>query len=296
MIKNKIFQFVAICQLLYSCNYIKEPFPPAQPIADCPTPSFDTITGTPQKNVLFEEFTGHQCGNCPGSTLFANTTLKNQFGNRMIIVSVHAGTLAEPLPPGSGKFETDFRTPHGDTYNNTFGVSVVPVALIDRTDNAGLYPYYRPQWQNAIDQQLNKPLEIDLQLKIQYDSATQKLCAYTQAEFLTGKSGNFNTCLYIIEDSIVDWQKNYAGTGDPNYPTGDVSNYVHKHVFRTCVGNTWGVITASGNIAQGQKFVNTFGYDFTGKNWNKNKIYLVAYIYDADTKEVFQTVEKHLME
>jgi hypothetical protein len=296
MIRHKLLAILAISLGIFGCNYVKEPFPPAQPVADCPVPAFDSAAGTPQKNVLFEEFTGHQCGNCPGSTLFANTTLKNQFGDRMIIVSIHAGTLAEPEPPGTGKFETDFRTTQGDAYNTSFGVTVVPIALIDRSDNSGLYPYYRPQWQNAIDQQLNKPLEVNLKLKLVYDNNTQKLCAFTEAEFLTNKSGNFNTCIYIVEDSIIDWQKNYAGTGDPNYPTGDVSNYVHKHVFRTTIGNTWGLQTASGNILAGDKFVNTFAFDFTGKNWNKNKIHIVAYIYDDATKEVLQTVEKRLIE
>ena len=204
--------------------------------------------------------------------------------------------MAEPYPPGSGKFESDYRTDAGDYYHNTFGVQVVPVALIDRADNGGRYPVYRPQWQNFINQQINKPLEVDLKLKLDYDTNTNKLCAFTQAEFLTSKTGNFNVCMYIVEDSIVDWQENYSVTGDPNYPIGDVSNYMHRHLFRGTIGNILGAQAASGNISQGQKFVNTFGFDFTGKNWNKNKIYIIAYIYDANTKEVFQTVEKHLIE
>ena len=48
---------------------------------------------------------------------------------------------------------------------------------------------------------------------------------------LKNVDGEYNIVIAITEDSIVDWQKNGSY---------DDSVYVHNHVLRAIINNTWG--------------------------------------------------------
>ena len=55
-------------------------------------PEFDANTDN-NTYILFEEFTGHLCSNCPGAAVTAHDLAEN---SRVILSGVHAGFLAQP--------------------------------------------------------------------------------------------------------------------------------------------------------------------------------------------------------
>lgn len=286
-----IFGLIFPVVLVASCSYVDQPYinPPVDPSA-CPAPVFPENTNQ-QRNVLFEEFTGHTCGNCPGGAYDIRTIYEPQYGDSLVVVSVHAGGFALVELPG---YPTNFSTPAGEAYNNFFGVSGYPVGMINRVPYSSNVLIGKANWANALAIEVAKPLEINLQMITDFDSTSNKLCVHVESEFEVAKTGQYNLIVYLVEDSIVAPQKNYPGSGDPTYNIPTEYNYMHRHVLRANINGTWGNNVVDGSANAGDKFVNSIQY-MVNPAWNKHRLHIVAYIYDNATKEVLQVIEEHLL-
>ncbi len=300
---------------IFSCDKIENPYPEqiAEP-ASCDPPVFDSNLNT-LRNVLLEDFTGHRCPNCPyaGYTAIELQDALALQGKHLIIVGEHVTELAEPQSNTDGSYATEFRTEEGDNFGNIIGsyseffggasgFSYVPIGLIDRTPYNSNYRVDLGDWSDAIDARFNAPIGANLQMNISYDEVFKQACIHIETEFLTNTSGNFNLVVYVMEDSIVDWQLNGSSPNhDPNYPAAsNIENYMHRHVFRCTVNGTWGTEIASGNVGIGETVVKGFNFNFNDPdhperaNWNTNRISFVAYVYDDATKEILQAIEMHM--
>ena len=70
------------------------------------------------RKVLLEDFTGHQCGNCPSAAYLAQE-LKDLYGDQLIIYAAHVGSYAFPdITP----YLYDFRCVTGNEIADQFGV------------------------------------------------------------------------------------------------------------------------------------------------------------------------------
>lgn len=302
MKKSVLFFALGMGVLLSSCDKVEQPFinPPIDPTT-CPAPTFPANTNA-IRHVLIEEFTGHACNNCPGGARELNKILKPIYEDSMIVVSIHAGALAAPDYYGNGTtYLEDFTNANSEELFNYSGFDLLlagyPVALINRYPVFG-FPYaYKPSWSNAIADELAKPLEINLQMIVEETPSTGGYCVHVESEFLTAMSGDFKVGVYVMEDSLVGYQLNASGSnGDTDYPTGDVPNYLHRHVLRKALNGTWGATALTGSAAAGDKFVNSF-YFQPDPSWDLDHITLVAFIYDfsTTTRVVHQSIEEHLI-
>ncbi len=83
----------------------------------------------------------------------------------------------------------------------------------------------------------------------------------------------------MIEDSIVNWQKDYDVT--PN----DIQFYTHREALRGSMNGTYGETvseTTEGTIS-------TLNYTYTlPVEWNDEHFSIIAYLYDVATKEILQ--------
>ena len=119
---KKLFYFFSaiICLYLASCDYISVPKPNAI-ISD---------TGTTVKihvrKILLEDYTGHKCSPCPGASEFAQDSLKHEYGDKLIIISIHASNFALPYP--GTNYAADYRTTAGNAFfsSTQFGISNTP--------------------------------------------------------------------------------------------------------------------------------------------------------------------------
>lgn len=245
--------------------------------------SGDNDTTKIVKNVLLEDYTGHTCVNCPTAAAIAHD-LKQLYGERLIVIAVHAGYFADPH---LGLFENDYRTPAGNEWNTWFGFQNYPSGMIDRIPNApGDYIVVKDKWGIKVANEMQKEAEAKMNLSVSLSENTAFIEVTT--EFLKSMESTYSLFVGITEDSIVSPQKNE----NPDIgATPIINNYIFMHMFRGAVNGTWGENIFGDNIEVGKKYTKSYQYTIIG---NADNSHVVAYIYDNDTKSVVQVVEKDI--
>ncbi|MBK6444947.1 MAG: Omp28-related outer membrane protein [Bacteroidetes bacterium] len=262
-------------------------------VIDGDTLGFNSDNTNPGKKVLAEDYTGILCGNCPYAGIKLNDTIQPAYGDRLVVVSVHAGFFAEPCPgglacPGSqpaGAFQTDFRTTTGEEWDHNFGNSNAgnPNGLIDRVGFPTSQHIKSPSsWATVIQQRSNVPAPFAIRVQKVYDAASRELKIAVQARAVSDLSGDYKLTVILTEDSLTDWQEWYP----PVTPEYD-PNYIHRHVLRTSVNSDYGETIASGTITGGTLALRGFKYTLNPA-WVSNHMRIVAFVSDETTYEVKQ--------
>jgi hypothetical protein len=274
----RILSFSVFILLVSSCDIIDEPFARETVI--------DT-TDTIKRKVLLEDYTGHTCINCPTAAVIAQEK-KDLYGNKIVVMAVHAGYFALPQ---SDPYSTDFRTPAGNELDNFFGVSTqgLPKGMVNRMEYSGSRIIAPDKWGAAIGEIIDLPPDAYIELGLTYDQASRKLSGDCHVKFINQIDGTFRFCLCLIENNIVAAQKNNnqsIGT------TPDWLNYVHQHVLRAAINGTWGEeINPGGPIETGLKYHLSFTNFEILPVWKYEDCAVVAFVFNADTKEVIQAEE-----
>jgi len=273
---------------LYGCDDIANPYPAKRIVPFIDTVGLDSIESvtpveTPVQRVLLEDFTGHECGNCPKAALAA-FGLHKQYGERIVTMGVHVGFFAKP---DTGVFSTDFRTNEGNTYNNEWGIDALglPQGSVNRKldPSSGSIGIVFTQWSTAIQKALSTNPIFDLKLsRIYQKDSILNIKASSKA--LLSYPNPVKIIAWITEDSIISGQKNY----DLTPPT--IPNYVHMHVLRTAINTTWGEDLSSEPVPANKSFNNYFGYVIP-KIWKAKNCHAVVAIYDATDKHIIQVAE-----
>lgn len=278
--------FLTLTVILFTaCDKIAEPYLIATGTIDtvaCPAPIFPTIT-THIKRVLLEDYTGHTCVNCPSAALSTHN-LKGQYGDKLVVIAVHAGFFAKPS--NTGNYTYDFRTPAGTDWDNYFGIGAIgnPNGMVNRRKINNTYVIAPSGWSNAVAGMVAETPQIDIQIINEYSTDGRKLCTHVQTQFLQAIDKNLKLIVALTEDSIVAPQKN----NDPLVGiTPEILDYVHMHAFRGTITSTWGTSVADDGTSA---VVNSYKYLFNATIKPKN-CKVVAFVYDTETKEVLQAAE-----
>lgn len=223
--------------------------------------------------IVLEEFTGHQCIFCPDGTKEL-LRLDSVYGEQLIPVSIHAGGFAEP---SAGKYETDYRVlPHGDIYQNEFDVQGYPTGLVSRI-GATVQP--KNDWGISIaDIEDDSPI-VELRMTSYYSQESNIVRVRLTTVFNTAPQVNYNLQLYMLEDNIRDWQKDFS--------KGDIENYNHRHMLRKVVNGTYG--RALENVVVDEEIIIEYILPLAGA-WKPGDVEAVAFIFDSDPEsyEVIQ--------
>lgn len=283
--------------IISSCDIITDPIP------DGLNPTDTTVTEEDEskRRILLEDYTGHYCGNCPGAALLARQ-LHDIYKEQLIIMGVHAGFFADLH---GSKYTTDFRTEASEEYDLHFGVSAKgnPNGLINRAKiiNSSNPITLPADWSTAIEQIKNDLAKV----KITFTKTQNgdKFDVKADVTILEELSGTYNLVFCLTEDSIIAYQKNYAADagGDPNYPTPEASDYVHRHVLRDNLNGTWGTELFNGTAAVNEVYtvnVNNYAPD---ADWDLDQLHLIAFVFDNSSSsptqfEVLQSKEVKLKE
>lgn len=276
---KKIYLLILLALLFWECDKINPPY------LENPT---GTDTSTYQQKILLEEYTGFRCGNCPEATEIAHS-LKNKYPNNLILLSVHAGGYAKP----TSDHTYDFRTPIGDELDNFFGCSRAgnPNGMVNRIGFPNKSHILREgQWENAIQNLLSNKPKLDLKLSTSFNQSTQTIFARVEIKFLEPSLPNYHLCLYLAEDSVVQYQR------DDRKTPPDVDDYVHDNVLRDGITPTWGIQISDKPLQSGTIISKEFEYVIpTGKDWRINKLKVIAFVHDKDnTFEILQVDESYL--
>ena len=230
------------------------------------------------KNVLLEDYTGVRCNNCPAAGELA-LQLQEQYGHRVIVLSVHAGFLAQPV----GGYP-NFMTPEGTEWYSQFGFDSNPIGTVNRKLNGGSYGYQSEEWTDAVATTLQEKATVAMASNVEYDEATRNLKVDVISKALVELPDTYSLTVCIMEDSIVGRQLAYAG---------NVEDYVHRHVFRTTMNGTWGEELNTTVLAPKDQVKKSYSVTLD-EAYNANQCYVIAYVANTDTKEVLQVIEKKI--
>lgn len=243
-------------------------------------------TGQFVKKVLLEDYTGHNCPNCPAAAVTAGQ-LKGIYGDQLVVMAVHAGFFAIP-DPSNPPFSNDFRTPAGNTWNDYFKIKFNPNGLVNRiSDNAGVYFIPPGNWGSTVAAELQKNADARITIHSDFNTVTRLFSTGVITEFLVTQEKTHNVIVCITQDSIIGGQK---------FPTSIVEDYVFMDVLRGSLNGDWGEdVTGGQDIVVGEKYEKTYSIVFKPE-WIAKNCHVVAFVYNTETKSVLQVEEKNVIE
>lgn len=283
--------------LFIGCDKVDAPYIEKQSTTTLPTtnPECDNdgfVAANAIRKILLVDFTGHKCGNCPQAHLAANN-VHTQFDDKVITVAIHTTTTFAAPNGGGTKYLYDFRTALGDDLGATFGLESVglPQGWVNRYDTAKFDDYSAWQTQD-VPNALNQPVQAFLIIKNKFDATTKILTTTINTHTLASINGNLKMCVWLIEDSVINWQKDYALAAGSQ----DIAQYHHKHPLRAAITTTTtgDAINNTAPLRADTCFARTYSFSNFKPDWDITKLKVVAFIYNTQTKQVVQAEEKQV--
>lgn len=213
-------------------------------------------TVEPKRAVLLEEFTGQFCPNCPDAHRQI-TSLKEQYGESLIAVSIHAGEQAIAAPMG-------LMQPEGNEYANRWNVKMYPQGILNRRSGLLDHPAWAGEIYKAVQEDAPVSISLNAQLEENEDGGGTIRISTEMLPF-SDVSGKLQ--LWITESGIKAIQDDHGLK---------LIDYEHNHVFRACVNGTWGE-----DIELPANVYHTLEHTIALQDaWNKDNISVVAFIYN----------------
>lgn len=289
---------VATVVLLFSaCDVIEDPIIPT--LTGFRSDLYEIPEFTPNQDnglhVVLEEFTGHECGNCPGATRWISEYAADK--PWIHLVGIHAGSLA--LPTAAHPF--DITTPVGESYFEQIGSPGNPVARINRMPDPTAFKV-RAQWVTEIESQLNTispPIKCQVKSEIYpADHPTNTtndthLNILAHFEGISDYTGSVKFTVFVLENNIIGHQLNYTPpNGDNNYPpNASIPYYPHKHVLRSAVNGAWGT-NLTESLTSDYSDVKPFTF-IVPQEWNIEELEIVVFASDEATGQILNACSAH---
>lgn len=267
-------------------------------------PTFTANTNT-FRNVIIEDFTGHQCVNCPYSTNLMEQLIATN-PTRIFGVAIHSG------PAGLGGFQvtsdeyqdvlysdagleigTYFGSIPGAMFTGNPAFNVNRIKLDNQfTSNAGAI------MTNKTNSVLASNLKINLQAKVNYFPSTRGVFLHTEVDkFDASVTSELGLVVYVIEDSLVAPQlvpQNATWDTDGTID-GRNEEYIHRDIMRgTIDGRTFGRTLSAADLGSNGKYFLSYSYKLP-EQYDPENMKLYIYVYDKTTMEIYQVIEKHLL-
>ncbi len=246
-------------------------------------------------NVLLEDYTGHKCNNCPPAGVIANTIHENN-PDRVFVAAIHVdpgANLSFQSAEESGSYSTDHTNPdvieYGETFLNGFNFLGNPQGTVNRRVVDGKMFDFSGTWETRTTNILSEnDLRYNLQSDFNFYESTNGGFLHVEAEKLVGQSVNMNMVVYVIRDTITDWQTM------PDNSSNEF--YLHKDVHIGSIDNQpWGQPTFSAEDPQGTKLVRDYSYEVPAGE-DPNNLHFLIYLYNTETYEVLHVIKQKLVE
>ncbi|MGI6319374.1 MAG: Omp28 family outer membrane lipoprotein [Bacteroidales bacterium] len=285
--RNIISLFLALTIFIAACDKIEGPYLKNEDVSHtlvCDTPQFEPLPSGIYKKILFEEFTGHMCVNCPAGHETA-ARLVDAYGDSIIIVSIHAGPFAVPSQP---EYPNDYRTEVGTALNDAFDVDAYPAGTINRIKELNAYTADRSRWMMMAKKFDKTDVQVAIQMIVNYDAEANGACVHVKTTFLSAVERKLNLSIFLVESGIISPQSN-ANPAYGDYPV--IMEYEHNNMLRGALNSAWGEQIANNDAQANQEVYKQYGYSFEGKSFKPQNCSFVAIVYDSDTYEVLQAEE-----
>lgn len=284
--KKIFFSTLLLGFLLSSCDKVKNPIVVKDTAVGTNFITNSNWARANYKKVLLEDYTGHQCGNCPAAALVAEN-LANQYKDSLVVIAVHAGFFTKLTSP---EFVVSYTTQAGNDWDASggFGVSAAgnPNGMVNRKNFPGNGLIQKEtKWPTTVPMALKDPFIVKLNVTTNYDPTAYALNTDIKATFLTNYTNGIKVSVVLIEDSIEGVQKDYTKNPDV------VHGYEFMHVLRGGINGSWGDVLKAGPIAALDSAKISYPNFSVKQTYNDKRLYAVVFAYDAVSREVLQ-VEK----
>lgn len=235
------------------------------------------------KKILFEEYTGVQCSNCPKGHQTTEDILADH-GDSIIAVAIHNDNpLANPWDNAKFPDQVLFRVAEGITISQKLGGSAaIPSATINRTLFAGepREAVFRPFWVGYVNQALGGPSPLNIDLSGQYNDATRELLVTVKLHFTQDVDSTCNLSIMISESGIVSPQLLVDLSID--------TFYVHDHIFRGMMTPAFGTLTNQ-TTELGRVVIKQFKTTLPD-DWDEDNCHIIAAVhFIGGSNEVIQS-------
>lgn len=266
---------LCISVFIFSCDKIEPPFTTDQN-------QIDTTTQVKQM-VFVEYFTGHRCVTCPTESRRLKN-LQEQYSDRLIYVSIHAGFFATPIP---GNYSTDYRTTTGNDLDALFGVTAIstPNALINRKEFEGTKVISPGSWASIIASEIL--IAPTIKIDVEADINGQTINVNTATTTLQNLEGKHDISVFIVEDSLMSYQKN---NNSEIGSVPDIADYYHRYVLRESITGSLGVTLFDVSSQTNEIHDKQFNVSLNS-TWDKLKLYAICFITNSSTGEVIQAAK-----
>jgi hypothetical protein len=265
--------------MLQSCTKVSEPYYTIQQ---------SVLVDTTLRSVLVEDYTGHLCVNCAPAAKIANT-IQDLYSRQVFVIAVYAGQFAKPNPSSYYPYLTgDYRSETGNDWNgySGFGIDSYPKGMVSRRPYNGKTSFGTSDWNQAVKVAVKLPKVAIMTIHNTFNSTTKLLNSKVDVKFLMGYAGKVNLTVCILEDSIYGGQLNII----PPDSTPIMKNFRFMHMLRGSLNGSFGEEIAS-NPVMDNLISKSFSLDFTDKTWVPAHCSVIAFISDANTKEVLHVVK-----
>lgn len=277
--RNFIFLLnVVLVSFFSACDVVEPPYVLNKPV--------DAKT-----KVLLEDYTGHDCVNCPTAALKAHD-LKELYEDDLVIIAVHAGWFARPIPQ-EPSLASDYTCDAGEAWYNFFKAFANPIGMVNRVESSpGDYLFDWEEWGTQVGLELQKEPEAGIIIENTFNESTRKLETTITTQFITDQTDKFNLIVCVTQDSIIDGQKNNNSEIGPAL----IEDYVFMHMLRGNLNGDWGELLTDDNPVEVSKdYTNTITYTFP-EEWIPKDCHVVAFIYSSETMTILQVEEAAVLE
>lgn len=267
-------------------------------------PNFDTISAATNRNILIDDFTGHNCQYCPGAAIVAHN-LHSQHPERVFVSSVHASPNGiSNFQLVSASYPVKFFNSNGLEMGTFFGGQPTlgffgnPSVGCNRVKYPGSTEifYVASVLPQQVSSVLATPLRVKMKSVANYYAATKGVFSHTEIEVDPSITNNVALIAALHQDSLIAPQ---------NVNATLVPNYVHRDIHRNHVGgNTWGVTLTDGLKKENGKYYVDYSFvldnllTLDGQNniQDPKGMYLLVYVYDKETHEIYQVLKVRFKE
>ena len=220
-----------------------------------------------------EKYTGPKCKNCP----MADVTLDaahHQVGDQLIIISVNHPT-GQGVPWAG---EPDLRTDDGSAWSQYFGISELPSAYLNR----GTHQYTGSMGEIVADIEAAINQTPQAGIAVNATASGDTISISVDVELFSQFNDGLTLTLALTEDSLV--YKQSMPQGEPD------ENYVHNHMLRDVITNTWGEDIPMDGLA-GEHKVGQFSYTVTNNDIRLENCHIVALLARKSDRSIVNCAE-----
>jgi hypothetical protein len=247
------------------------------------------------RKIIIYDFTGHKCGNCPRAHETVESLL-GIYGEAIIPIAIHCTSFARvTVTDTTLPYHNDFRTDIGDFLGGRdgnpgfYGDLALPIGLVNNLAVESLIGH--GAWGTEIAKIISSFPEYLVEIESEY-SVSDSIVS-TEIEIVTNinNSRKLSVVAFVIEDEIIDWQKDYSLTED------NIEDYEHNHVLRAGFNGSFGEVIKDNENPTTNGDILTKSYTLVAEpDWKISNCSVVAFVYDTDTKEILQAEISHLSE